>query len=126
MFSNARPEPMTTLNSGLWAMLMGMPVSPPVEPGQQGPTTGDHDALLHDVGGELGWGAVERGLHCVDDCGDRLGEGFTHLLGGHRNGARQTADEVAPANVGGELLVERPRRTHVDLDLFGGAVADGE
>jgi hypothetical protein len=27
MFSSARPDPMTTLNSGSWATLIGIPVS---------------------------------------------------------------------------------------------------
>src|SRR5262249_21932153 len=32
----------------------GLVFEPAVESGQQGPASGDHDPLLHDVGGELG------------------------------------------------------------------------
>src|SRR3954452_9920212 len=99
---------------------------PSVDTSQQRTATRDHDALFHDVGGQLGWCLVERRLHCVDDCGQRLGQRFANLLSRERNGPRQPADQIAAADVGGQLFVERPRRSHVDLDLFGGAITDGE
>src|SRR3712207_8750597 len=47
-----------------------------------------HDAPLHDVGGELGRGGVEGDLDGVDDGLDRLLEGVPDLLrgGDHRLG----------------------------------------
>ena len=69
---------------------------------------------------------VERRLHGVNDGSDRLGQGFADLLGRERDRARQTADQVATTDVGGELVVERPARPHVHLDLLGGAIADRE
>src|SRR3954451_4743566 len=100
----------------------GFVSEPSIDAGQQGASTGDHDALFHDVGRELRWSLVEGRLDRVDDCRQRLRQRFTHLLGGERNGARQPADEITTADVGGQLFIERPRRSHVDLDLLGGAV----
>src|SRR5579875_1496089 len=45
---------------------------PLLDPLQQGPAAGEHDPAVHDVGGELGRGAIERLLHRVDDLRDRL------------------------------------------------------
>ena len=39
---------------------------------------------------------------------------------------RQAGDEVAAADLGVQLLLERPGRAEGDLDLFGGALAEGE
>ena len=84
------------------------------------------DAVLHDVGGELRRRLVERRLDGVDDRRDRLGQRLADVLGGQLDGARQAADEVATADVGGQLLLHRPGRAHLDLDLLGRAVADRE
>ena len=38
----------------------------------------------------------------------------------------QAGDEVAAADLGVQLLLERPRRAERDLHLLGGALAEGE
>ena len=79
------PEPIATQCSGFWAMTIGMPVSCSsrwLEAVQQRATAGEHDALLHDVGGQLGRRLVERDLHRVGDRGDRLLDGLADLVGG--------------------------------------------
>ena len=64
------PAPRATEWSGFLAMTIGMPVSawqPDVEAVQQRAAAGEDDALLHDVGGQLGRGLVEGDLDRVDD-----------------------------------------------------------
>src|SRR3954471_16451975 len=69
----------------------GFVSEPSVDAGEQCASTSDHDALFHDVGGELRWRLVEGGLDRVDDGRQRLGQCLAHLLGRERNGARQPA-----------------------------------
>ena len=74
-------------------------------------TAGQDDALLHDVGRQLGRRLVEGDLHGVDDGRDGLFDGLADLLGGRDDGLGQAGDEVATANLGVELFFEGPRRT---------------
>src|SRR5215217_5336226 len=84
----------------------GLVLQAEVEPGEEGAAPGDHDALFHDVGGELGWRLVERGLHGVDDGRGGLVDGLTHLARGDGDRLGQASDEVAATDLGGELLLE--------------------
>ena len=120
---------MATECSGLLAMTIGMPVSCSrrgVEAVQQGAAAGEDDALLHDVGGQLRRRLVEGDLHRVDDGRHRLLDGFADLLGGGDDRLGQAGDEVAAADLGVELLLERAGGAERDLDLLGRALAEGE
>src|SRR4051794_6116095 len=48
----------------------------------------EHDAAVHDVGGELRRGPVQRLLDRVDDLHERLLERGAHLFGGQHDGLR--------------------------------------
>ena len=120
---------MATEWSGFSAMTIGMPVSacePHVEAVEQRAAAGEDDALLHDVGGQLGRRLVERDLDGVDDGRDRLLDGLADLLGGGDDRLGQPGDEVATPDLGVQLLLERAGRAEGDLDLLGGALAEGE
>ena len=68
--SRLRPEPTATQVSGDSARCTGMCVSwrsRSSRPLQQRAAAGEHDAAVHDVGGELGRRLVERRLDRVDD-----------------------------------------------------------
>src|SRR5215218_902347 len=93
---------------------------------QQRAAAGEHDPAVHDVGGQLGRPAVERLLDRVDDLHERLLERGAHLLGGEHDGLGQAGDEVAAADLGLDLLLERVRRPDLELDLLGGLLADQE
>src|SRR6058998_590153 len=45
----------------------GLVPEPTVEPSEQRPAPGQDDPSIHDVGRELRWRAIERGLDRVDD-----------------------------------------------------------
>jgi hypothetical protein len=98
----------------------GLVLEPLVEPPQQGPAAGEDDALVHDVGGQLGRGPVQGVLDGVDDLVDRLLDRLADLLGADGDGLGQAADQVAAADVGGRLLGQGEGRAEVDLDLLGG------
>src|SRR5713226_523892 len=53
---------------------------PLVQPRQERASSGEDDAAVHDVGGELGRRLVERRLDRLDDLGDRLVERAPYLL----------------------------------------------
>src|SRR3546814_1741665 len=55
---------------------------------------GEGDALLHDVGGQLGRRLVEGDLHRIGDGGHRLLHRLTDLLGGGDDRLGQARDEV--------------------------------
>src|SRR5271165_4526347 len=77
-----------------------------VEPVQQGSAARQHDALLHDVRGELRRRPVEGHLDGVDDRRDRLLDRAADLLGRRDDGLRQAGDEVATADLRVQLLLE--------------------
>jgi hypothetical protein len=76
-------------------------LEPLVEPAEQGAAAGEHDALVHDVGGQLGRGAVQGVLDGVDDLVDRLLDRLADLLGADGDRLGQAADQVAAPDVGG-------------------------
>src|SRR3954471_4364354 len=97
-----------------------------VEALQQAAAAGEHDPAVHDVRRELGRRAVERLLDRVDDLHQRLLERGTHLLGSEDHGLREPGDEVAAADLGLDLLLERVRAADLELDLLGRLLADQE
>src|SRR5215217_6836365 len=120
------PEPKATECSGSSGHVdrhAGLVLEPLVEAAEQGPAAGEHDALVHDVGGQLGRGAVQGVLDGVDDLVDRLLDRLADLCGADGDRLGQAADQVAAADVGGRLLGQGERRAEVDLDLLGGPLA---
>ncbi len=65
-----------------------------VEAVEEGAAPGEHDALLHDVGGQLGRCLVERDLDRVDDGGDGLLDGRPQLLGRRDDRLREAGSWV--------------------------------
>ena len=69
--------PSATQVSGSSARLTGRPVawrSTKSRLPSSAPPPGQHDALVDDVGGQLGRGVLERDLDRLDDRADRLGQ----------------------------------------------------
>src|SRR5206468_8469690 len=73
----------------------GLVTEPLVQPAEERAAAGEHDAAIHDVRGELGWGPIERGLDRVDDGVHRLLDRAADLFRADRDRLRQTGDEVA-------------------------------
>src|ERR1700733_3789060 len=67
---------------------------------QKRAATGERDAAVHDVPGQLGRRLVERLLDRGDDVADRLLERLADLLRGQFDRFRQAGDEVAAADLG--------------------------
>ena len=82
-----------------------------------------HDALVHDVGHQLGRGLLDRLLDRVDDLRDRRLERLADLVAGHLDAARQAGQQVAAAEGHRPLLRSRVGRSDRDLDLLGGPLA---
>ena len=97
-----------------------------VEALEQRAAAREHDPAVHDVRGELGRRAVERLLDRVDDLHERLLERGAHLLRGEHDRLGQAGHEVAPADLGLHLLLERVRGADLELDLLGRLLADQE
>src|SRR6185312_5109162 len=95
-----------------------------VEALKQRAPAGQHDAAVHDVGGELRRRAVERLLDRVDDLAEGLLERLADLLAGQHDRLRQPRDHVAAADLGLQLLGHRARRADLELQLLGRLLAD--
>src|SRR5690606_30066038 len=88
------------------------------QPAEHGASARHGDAVLHEVGGELGGGGLERPGDAVDDEGDGLLERLADLDGGDFRLARQAADQVAPAHLDLRILGQlRVGAGGADLDL---------
>src|SRR6476469_2734619 len=74
-------------------------LQPRVEPAQQGPAAGEHDAALDEVAREFGWAAVQCGAHRGDDAAERQLHRLAQLLAGDGDVARQAGAGVAPADL---------------------------
>src|SRR4051812_9804017 len=85
---------------------------------------GEHDAAIHDVGGELGRRLVERLLDGVDDLRERRLEGTAHLGAREHHRLRQAADQVASPDLRLDLLGQLVGRADLELDLLRGLGAD--
>src|ERR1700733_596574 len=99
---------------------------PLVKPTQQRAATGQRDAAVHDVTGELGRALVQRGLHGVDDHGEWFLNRAPDLLGGDDDRFRQPAHQVTAADLGVRLVRRRERGPQRHLDLLGGPLAQHE
>ena len=97
----------------------------PVEAGQQGAAAGQDDALVHDVGDELGRRLLDRVLDRVDDLLDGRLDRLADLVGADLDAARQAGQQVAAAErdaLGVPLAgVGRADR---DLDVLGRPLAE--
>ena len=85
----------------------------PVEALQKSAAAGQHDALVHDVGDELGRRLLDGVLDGVDDLLDGGLDGLAHLVGADLDGARQAGQQVATAQRDALLVVlarDRPSR----------------
>src|SRR5437868_1808360 len=66
-----------------------------IEVAQKGAAARQHDALVDDVGGELGRGMLERDLDRLDDGADGLGEALRDLALADDDLLGDTVHEVA-------------------------------
>src|SRR3990170_1911563 len=97
----------------------------PIEPAEQRAAAGEHDSLVHDVGHQLGRRLLDRLLDRLHDLGDRRLERLANLVAADLDAARQTGEQVTPAEGDRSLLalLVGVGRAHGDLDLLGGALA---
>jgi hypothetical protein len=97
-----------------------------VEPLQQRAAAGQDDALVDDVGGELGRGILERDPDALDDRPDRLAQRLGDLALVDRDLLGHAVDEVAALDVDGEAVAVGGRLGDPDLllDPLGGRLAD--
>src|SRR5262249_42600024 len=87
-----------------------------VEALEQGPATGQDDALVANVGGEFRSRIFERDANALDDRSDGLGQRFGDLALVDRNLFRNPVDEVAALDVDG--LADAIDRRLGDTDFF--------
>ena len=128
-FSRQRPAPSTTHSSGASTRCTGRSVSwrrPAVEATQHAAAADEVDAVEDQVLRELGRGLRQARDHRVADRADLLLDRAAHLLGHEQDRLRQARHEVAAAHLGLELVVDRAGRADRELDLLGGALADGD
>src|SRR5919201_6200900 len=67
---------------------------PRVEAAKEGPAAGEVDALVHDVGDELGRRLLDRVLDRVDDLLNRRIHGLSDLGARDLDGARKAGEEI--------------------------------
>src|SRR2546428_3519335 len=93
---------------------------------QERAAPGKHHALVDNVGRELGRGLFEYGLHRADAQLEHGVHRLGDLVRADRDRAWETGDEVATADLHRELGIHGQSRADLDLDVFGGALADHE
>ena len=121
--------PRATAVSGSAQTRVGRPVcsaEKAIESAQQRAAAGQHQAVVDQVGGQIGAALVERGLDGVDDLQQRRAERLANLLAGDRGLARQAADRVDAAHFVGQLFFQRIGAADVDPQPLGGARADAQ
>ena len=93
-------------------------------PPHQGPTAGQHDAAINDVGCQLRRGAFERALHRFNNHVEGLSDGLTKIPGLELNRARQTRQQVQATHIHHRLIevVVWECGTDSNLDVFCGAL----
>ena len=80
--------------------------------------------VLADGQQRVGGQPALTGQHVVAHRGHRFLDGLADLLGGGDDGLGQARDQVSAADLGVELLLERPGGPEGDLHLFGRALAE--
>src|SRR5579885_1950538 len=95
-----------------------------VQTAQQRAAAGENHAAIDDVRRQLGRRFFEHGLDRFHDRADRLGERFANLFARNFDRFGQTVDEIAPADFHRQLRFQTVRGSDLDLDLFGGSLAD--
>jgi hypothetical protein len=97
-----------------------------VEAPQQGPTPGEHDALVHDVGRQFRRGAVQRGFDRIDDCVHRLFDGFANFLCRDLDRLRQARNEVTAFDLRNHFFGHGEHRGDREFQRLGRAFAEQE
>ena len=95
-----------------------------VQSAQEGAAAGQHDAAVHDVGGQFGGRVFQRFFDGLDDGIDRVRDGLAHLLRRDDGLAGQARDEVAAPDLHEGLLLQPVSRPDGDLAVLGHAVSD--
>ena len=97
----------------------------PVEAREQRAAAGQHDALVHDVGDELGRRLLDGVLDRVDDLRDRRLDRLADLVGADLDAARQAGQQVAAAERDAlRVPLARVGRADGDLDVLGRPLAE--
>ena len=97
-----------------------------VQPAQQCPSTGQHDASVEDVAGELGRAHIQRGPDQLDDLQHRSLDRAAHFWRGDGDRVGQPGREVASCDPDAELLPQGERRAGADLDVLGASLTQQE
>ena len=104
----------------------GLALDQLIQAAQQSAAAGQGDAAVDDVGAQFGRGALQRLLDGVGDLDQALQQGLAHVLRVDHDVLGQAVHQVAALDLHGHLFFQLVGRTDVDLDLFGGALADQE
>jgi hypothetical protein len=95
-----------------------------VQPGEEGASAGKDDALIHDVGDELGRGFLDRVADRVDDLLDGRLDSLADLIRPDLDAARQAGQEITAAEVdAARVPLARRGGADRDLDVLGGPLA---
>src|SRR2546425_466299 len=97
-----------------------------VEVAEERAAAGQHDALVDDVRGQLGWRALETDADRLDDLVDGLEERVPDLLVGDLDRLRHAGDQIPALDLHRLKLVAGIRRADRDLDELRGPLADEE
>src|SRR5690606_6034218 len=99
-----------------------------VEFPDQRAATGQHYALVYDVGGELGCGVLERDAHTLDNRANRLRQRLGDLSLVDRDFLRHAVDEVAALDVDcqADAVRRNARDAEILLDPLSGRFTDQE
>ncbi len=93
-------SPWATAVSGSAAMRTGRPVCSLMKRSirrSSDSAAAEHQAVVDQIGGQIGTAMVQRQLDRLDDLLQGLGQGLPHLLAGDRRAARQAAYRVDAA-----------------------------
>ena len=122
------PVPRTTHVSGSSATWTGIWVASATRlsrPGEERAAAGEDDALVHDVGDELGRRLLDRVADRVDDLLDGRLDRLADLVRSDLDAARQAGEQVAAAEVDpADVPLAGRRGADRDLDVLGRPLAE--
>ena len=98
----------------------------PIQSSQEATATGDDDAPVDDVAGQLRGSPLEAGTNRLDDRHDGLAERFTNFFLIENDRLRDAVGEIPPLHFHGAAVPPGAGRTERDLDLFGLTLTDQE